>query len=44
MSEYCENCINQIKGSNIIIKTRLELLNEKAKNTIEFLKKEYHLN
>jgi len=36
-------CINQIKGSNIIIKTRLELLNEKAKNIIEFLKKEYHL-
>lgn len=36
-------CINQIKGSNIIIKTRLELLNKKAKNTIEFLKKEYHL-
>ena len=36
-------CINQIKGSNIIIKTRLELLYEKAKNTIEFLKKEYHL-
>ena len=36
-------CINMIKGSNIIIKTRLELLNEKAKNTIEFLKKEYHL-
>ena len=36
-------CINQIKGSNIIIKTRLELLNEKAKNSIEFLKKEYHL-
>ena len=36
-------CINQIKGSNIIIKTRLELLNEKAKNTIEFLKKEYYL-
>jgi len=36
-------CINQIKGSNIIIKTRLELLNEKAKNTIAFLKKEYHL-
>ena len=36
-------CINQIKGSNIIIKTRLELLNEKAKNTIEFLKQEYHL-
>ena len=36
-------CINQIKGSNIIIKTRLEVLNEKAKNIIEFLKKEYHL-
>ena len=36
-------CINLIKGSNIIIRTRLELLNEKAKNTIEFLKKEYHL-
>ena len=36
-------CINQIKGSNIIIKTRLELLYEKAKNIIEFLKKEYHL-
>ena len=36
-------CINQIKGSNIIIKTRLELLKEKARNTIEFLKKEYHL-
>ncbi len=36
-------CINQIKGSNIIIKTRLELLNEKAKNIIAFLKKEYHL-
>ena len=36
-------CINLIKGSNIIIKTRLELLNEKAKNTIAFLKEEYHL-
>ena len=36
-------CLNLIKGSNIIIKTRLELLNEKAKNIIEFLKKEYHL-
>ena len=36
-------CINQIKGSNIIIKTRLELLNEKAKGIIEFLKREYHL-
>ena len=36
-------CINQIKGSNIIIKTRLELLNEKAKNIISFLTNEYHL-
>ena len=36
-------CINQIKGSNIIISTRLELLNKKAKNTIMFLQKEYHL-
>ena len=36
-------CINQIKGSNIIIKTRLEVLNGKAKNIIDFLEKEYHL-
>ena len=36
-------CINQIKGSNIIIKNRLELLNEKAKNSIKFLKIEYRL-
>ncbi|HMU09438.1 MAG TPA: hypothetical protein PKC54_05485 [Ferruginibacter sp.] len=36
-------CINQIKGSNIIISTRLKLLNEKAKNIIKFLKEEYHL-
>jgi len=36
-------CINLLKGSNIIIKTRLGLLYEKAKNTIEFLRKEYHL-
>jgi hypothetical protein len=35
--------INQIKGSNIIITTRLKLLGEKATNTIVFLKKEYHL-
>jgi len=35
--------INQLKGSNIILKTRLELLNSKAKNVIVFLKKEYHL-
>ena len=36
-------CINQLKGSNIILKTRLELLNTKAKNIIAFLQKEYHL-
>ena len=35
--------INQLKGSNIILKTRLELLNSKAKNIIAFLQKEYHL-
>ena len=35
--------INQIKGSNIIISTRLKLLNEKAKNIITFLEEEYHL-
>ena len=37
-------CINQIKGSNIILTTRLKLLKEKAKNTIEYLQKEYHLD
>ena len=36
--------INQLKGSNIILKTRLELLSSKAKNIIAFLKEEYHLN
>ncbi len=35
--------INQIKGSNIIISTRLKLLKEKATNIIAFLQKEYHL-
>ena len=35
--------INQIKGSNIQLITRLRLLNEKAGNTIAFLKKEYHI-
>ena len=35
--------INQIKESNIIITTRLELLNKRAKNIIEFLENEYHL-
>ena len=35
--------IHQIKGSNIILTTRLNLLHEKAKNIIAFLQKEYHL-
>ncbi len=36
-------CIHQLRGSNFIIESRLKLLNEKAKNIIAFLKKEYHL-
>jgi hypothetical protein len=35
--------IHQIKGSNIILTTRLNLLYEKAKNIIAFLQKEYQL-
>jgi len=35
--------VHQIKGSNFIIEGRLKLLNDKAINTITFLKKEYHL-
>ena len=35
--------INQLKGSNIIISTRLKLLHSKANNIIAFLQKEYHL-
>jgi hypothetical protein len=35
--------INQLEGSNFMIEGRLELLNDKAKNMIVFLKKEYHL-
>ena len=35
--------VHQLKGSNFIIEGRLELLNDKAKNIIAFLKKEYHL-
>jgi hypothetical protein len=35
--------INLLKGSNIIISTRLKLLKEKAINTIAFLQKAYHL-
>ena len=34
---------HQLKGSNFIIQGRLGLLNEKAKNIITFLQKEYHL-
>jgi hypothetical protein len=36
--------INQLKGSNFMIQSRMELLNEKAKNIIAFLQKEYHLD
>jgi hypothetical protein len=35
--------IHQLKGSSFIIEKRLGQLNEKAKNMIAFLKKEYHL-
>jgi hypothetical protein len=35
--------VHTIKGSTFIIESRLELLNNKAKNIINFLKKEYHL-
>lgn len=35
--------IHQIKGSNIILTTRLNLLYEKARNNIIFLQKEYNL-
>lgn len=36
-------CINQIKGSNFLIESRLELLKKKAGNLIALLKKEYRL-
>jgi hypothetical protein len=36
-------CINLLKGSNIIISTRLRQLKDKATNIIAFLKDEYHL-
>lgn len=36
--------VHQLKGSTFIIEGRLELLNEKAKNIIKFLSKEYHLH
>ena len=36
--------VNQLKGSNFMIEGRLELLNDKAKNIIAFLQKEYHLD
>ncbi len=35
--------VHQIKGSNFILQSRLALLNEKAKNIMNFLQKEYHL-
>lgn len=35
--------VHQLKGSNFIIQGRLDLLNDKAKNIIAFLQKEYHL-
>jgi len=35
---------HQLKGSNFIILGRLELLNNKAKNILSFLKKEYRLH
>ena len=35
--------VHQLRGSNFIIQRRLALLNDKAKNIIAFLKKEYHL-
>jgi hypothetical protein len=35
--------IHQLKGSNYLEGNQLELLNEKAINTITFLQKEYHL-
>jgi hypothetical protein len=35
--------IHLLKGSNFILQGRLGLLKEKAKNTIAFLQKEYHL-
>jgi hypothetical protein len=35
--------VHQLKGSNFIIESRLKLLSDKAKNTIAYLKKEYHL-
>ena len=35
--------VHQLKGSNFILQSRLALLNEKAKNIIAFLKKEYQI-
>jgi hypothetical protein len=35
--------VHQLKGSYFMIIVRLDMLNEKAKNMIAFLKKEYHL-
>jgi hypothetical protein len=35
--------VHQLRGTNFMLEARLRLLNEKASNIIEFLKKEYHL-
>ena len=35
--------IHQLRGSNFILRSRLALRNDKAKNIIAFLQKEYHL-
>lgn len=35
--------VHQLKGSTFLIQSRLVILNNKAKNTMAFLKKEYHL-
>lgn len=36
--------IQQIRGSAFLIETRLQLLDNKAKNTMAFLQKEYQMN
>jgi hypothetical protein len=36
--------VHQLKDSNFILQSRLALLNDKAKNIIAFLQKEYHLS
>jgi hypothetical protein len=36
--------VHQLRGSNFILQSRLELLNDKAINMIAFLQKQYHLS